>query len=250
MAGNDGFNFFGFQIKRKEPKETIKSFTPEVKDDGAVVVAAGGTFEAFVYCWTDHKTKKLYVGYHKGKPTHKYICSSKTFLSEYHTRPQDFTRQIIAYGTVEEMLKFETKILQSINARNDPLFYNLHNGDGNFKFKGHTEESKQNLRRKAIGRKHSQKSIEMMKTTKKGMYAGQKNPMFGKSHSDETKEKISRSRKNKYAGENNPMFGKQRPDLSERNKANRGKMWFNDGKHSKQFFEQEAPFGWNKGRLL
>ena len=48
MAGNDGFNFFGFQIKRKEPKETIKSFTPEVKDDGAVVVAAGGTFGQYI----------------------------------------------------------------------------------------------------------------------------------------------------------------------------------------------------------
>ena len=48
MAGNDGFNFFGFQIKRKEPKETIKSFTPEVKDDGAVVVAAGGAFGSYI----------------------------------------------------------------------------------------------------------------------------------------------------------------------------------------------------------
>ena len=33
--------------------------------------------EAFVYCWTDHKTNKLYVGVHKGSINDGYICSSK-----------------------------------------------------------------------------------------------------------------------------------------------------------------------------
>lgn len=27
--------------------------------------------EAFVYCWTDHKTNMLYVGYHKHKNINK-----------------------------------------------------------------------------------------------------------------------------------------------------------------------------------
>ena len=44
----NGWNLFGFSFKRKEEKETVKSFTPEVKDDGAVVVAAGGTFGTFI----------------------------------------------------------------------------------------------------------------------------------------------------------------------------------------------------------
>ena len=39
---------FGFEIKRRPEPESIKSFTPEVKDDGAVVVAAGGTYGTYV----------------------------------------------------------------------------------------------------------------------------------------------------------------------------------------------------------
>ena len=41
---------FGFSIERTKDKEKkeLKSFTPEVKDDGAVTVAAGGTFGTYV----------------------------------------------------------------------------------------------------------------------------------------------------------------------------------------------------------
>ncbi len=44
----NGWNLFGFTFKRREEKDPPKSFTPEVKDDGAVVVAAGGTFGTFI----------------------------------------------------------------------------------------------------------------------------------------------------------------------------------------------------------
>jgi hypothetical protein len=40
-------NLFGFEIKRKN-EEPIESFAPEIKDDGAVVVAAGGAYGTFV----------------------------------------------------------------------------------------------------------------------------------------------------------------------------------------------------------
>lgn len=39
---------FGFEIKRQAAKDSIKSFAPEIKDDGAVVVAAGGTYGTYV----------------------------------------------------------------------------------------------------------------------------------------------------------------------------------------------------------
>jgi hypothetical protein len=48
MSDNNGFNFFGFTIKRKDQKDSIRSFTPEVKDDGAVVVAAGGAYGSYI----------------------------------------------------------------------------------------------------------------------------------------------------------------------------------------------------------
>lgn len=42
------FNFFGWSVKRQPEPETVKSFTPEVKDDGAVVVQAGGSYNQYL----------------------------------------------------------------------------------------------------------------------------------------------------------------------------------------------------------
>lgn len=39
---------FGFEIRRRPQRDSIKSFAPEVKDDNAVVVAAGGTYGTYV----------------------------------------------------------------------------------------------------------------------------------------------------------------------------------------------------------
>jgi hypothetical protein len=88
--------------------------------------------ESFVYCWTDNKTGKLYIGSHKGDPMDGYICSSKLMLEEYNLRPEDFTRQIIAEGKTEDIRKLEYKILTSLNAADDENFYNKHNGFGSY----------------------------------------------------------------------------------------------------------------------
>lgn len=101
---------------------------------------------SFTYVWTDHKTNKLYVGVHKGETSDGYISSGKLFLSEYNSRPEDFTRQIISQGDYDDMISLETTILKSVNAAKDPLFYNGHNGDGNFYNKGHTEKTKTKLK--------------------------------------------------------------------------------------------------------
>lgn len=39
---------FGYEIKKRPIPDSVRSFTPEVKDDGAVVVAAGGTFGQYI----------------------------------------------------------------------------------------------------------------------------------------------------------------------------------------------------------
>lgn len=41
-------NLFGFEIRRKKDLDPLPSFTPEVKDDGAVVVAAGGSYGTYI----------------------------------------------------------------------------------------------------------------------------------------------------------------------------------------------------------
>lgn len=83
--------------------------------------------EAFVYCWTDHKTLKLYVGYHKGYVDDGYISSSKMLNKLYKERPHDFTRQIVAHGTAKDMVVLESKILKSVNAAKNDDYYNMNN---------------------------------------------------------------------------------------------------------------------------
>ena len=93
--------------------------------------------EAFVYCWKDKLTNKLYIGYHKGDQNDGYVCSSKVMLVEYNKRPQDFIRSIIATGSKKDMIELETIILQVWNAASNSEFYNLHNNTGrNFSLKG------------------------------------------------------------------------------------------------------------------
>ena len=154
--------------------------------------------EAFVYCWTDNITGKLYVGVHKGEIHDGYICSSKIFLSEYKKRPLDFTRQIIAIGTYKDMYSLETSILQTEDVINNDRYYNIAMNNGYFKNKGFplTEEHKNNIRKSAS--------------------KGENHPMFGKKHDEKTRKKMSNFRK-KYMADNNismakeshPMFGKK-----------------------------------------
>lgn len=159
----------------------------------------------FVYCWTDAKDGMLYVGVHKGFTEDGYVCSSKWMLEEYHKRPLDFSRQIIAEGDYEDMRALEMSILKSIDSKRDPKMYNMHNGSGNFYLKSHTEESKRKISLANVGRSREDLSKRNMqghsKETRKKISAnhadvsGIKNPMFGKSHAADTKDKISKARK-------------------------------------------------------
>jgi len=160
--------------------------------------------EAFVYCWTDHSTHKLYVGWHKGAPNDGYVCSSKVMLQEYKKRPQDFTREVLASGSSSDMLNFETKILTAANAAKDPMFYNMHNGNGKFVLKGHTDNARKKISQGKIGVPRpdlAERNRSEMNPARLGLCgrntSHDKNPMFGKSHSDISKEKISINRKGK-----------------------------------------------------
>lgn len=112
--------------------------------------------EAFVYCWTDHLTGKLYVGSHKGETTDGYICSSKHMMKEFQERPNNFTRQIIAEGCYDDIRKLESVILQTVNAKMDEQFYNRHNNRGDY-YRGSgftiTEEHKRKIGQSKVGKK-------------------------------------------------------------------------------------------------
>lgn len=143
--------------------------------------------DSFVYCWTDHKNKKLYVGVHKGSLTDGYICSSKNMKEQYNSRPEDFTRQIVAEGNYQDMVVLEAAILRSVNAKLNENFYNAHNGDGKFYNKGHTEETKKKL----SGLGHTEETRDKLRQLR----LNQTDPRLGKKHTVESKLKIGQGKK-------------------------------------------------------
>lgn len=106
---------------------------------------------AYVYKWTHIPTMKWYIGSRTSKNCHPmdgYICSSRIVKPMILENVDDWKREIIDTGNVEEMLLLETTILETFDAKNDPKSFNQHNGDGKFKNKGGvslTETHKMNL---------------------------------------------------------------------------------------------------------
>lgn len=158
----------------------------------------------------------LYVGTHKGSPADGYICSSKILLEEYKKRPEDFSREILAFGSYDEMIKFETAILKAANAAKDPGFYNMHNGDGRFYNKGHSEGTKAKL--KESRNKRTDKPREGKKLNEAGKIKASNS---AKKRAESEEGKIHLSRAGKLSAEkrkNDPNYKKH---LSEKSKD----MW-------------------------
>lgn len=162
-------------------------------------------YESFVYCWTDHKTGMLYVGSHKGTVDDGYVCSSKWMREQYATRPEDFTRHIVAHGSVADIRRLETAILLSVDAARDRSFYNKHNTVGSYYIKAHTEQTKRKIGESNRGRKrpdlsarnklgHSEETRAKIGSSREYL-RGTDNPGTGVPRSEETKAKIRRTKK-------------------------------------------------------
>jgi hypothetical protein len=158
--------------------------------------------EAFVYTWTNLDTNQLYIGSHKGTPDDGYVCSSKPMLEDYMKNRAVFSRQIVATGTFEDMRAFEQTLLETVDARRDPQFYNQHNGTGEFYLKRHTDDSRRKISESKKGIKRP--DLAEMNRARKGERRtldidrrGEKNSMFGKKHSEASIIKMSENRKGK-----------------------------------------------------
>lgn len=93
--------------------------------------------EAFVYRWRELSTNKWYVGYHKGTVDDGYTCSSEIVKPLIETDPSNWERKVLRFGSKEEMIKLERRILKSLNARTNTNSYNRSNGGhGGGKLKG------------------------------------------------------------------------------------------------------------------
>lgn len=167
--------------------------------------------EAFVYCWTDSKTNKLYVGSHVGSVDDGYVSSSRHFMAEYKQRPEDFSRQIIAHGNRDDVRSLESSILNSIDAASNRSFYNLHNNNGKFFVTDDSHKRSVITRKRKRLNWHSQETIHKIREAN-----------TGKKHTVESKKKMSALKK-----VNHPHRGKDGPT--------KNRKWFTDPINNKSY---------------
>ena len=145
---------------------------------------------AYLYKWTNTTNKKWYVGSRTKEGCHPddgYICSSK-IKSEILTEQKNWVREILAIGNSTYIRNLEANFLVLLDAKNDPLSYNKHNGDGKFTTAGKKDTTETRLKKSVA---HT------------GKHIGVNNNFYGKKHSIESIEKSKR------VGADNGMFGKK-----------------------------------------
>lgn len=194
----------------------------------------------------------MYIGVHKGTPDDGYVCSSKYMKEEYKSRPEDFFREILEYGTYSECQSKETELLKSVSAAKNPLYYNRHNGDGKlYAPEVMSEKTKQKIAASHKGRKKTEETKQRMSAAKRGTKLGP--------HTDEHRRKISQScgnmpleRKQKIA---DAMRGKAKPPRTQEHidkitAKKKNTIWINDGHTSRMIASIDVvPFGWQRGRI-
>jgi hypothetical protein len=183
---------------------------------------------AYVYKWTHIPTLKWYVGSRTATNCHPddgYICHSKDIKPLIVENSIEWSREIIATGTQQEMYELETTILSTLDAKNDPRSFNKHNNDGIFVSWGDKHPNKNSINAKKIsdsltGIPKSKESILKMSQSLKALGDNhpsrkqavkdskrQKMLSKGQSHHQKTPE-ARLIAKQRISGDKNPMFGK------------------------------------------
>jgi hypothetical protein len=153
---------------------------------------------AFVYCWSDYKTAKVYIGVHKGMIDDGYICSSKPMMAQYRERPTDFTRQIIATGTLNDCAVLEVAIIKQLlkdkgtcynRAAGKMIINDVHPMLGRSNKEGSKKASATVLRKMNEDPEYAR----ITKQNRSKGRLGKPSPRKGVKLSEETKQKISKN---------------------------------------------------------
>jgi len=181
---------------------------------------------AYLYKWTELTTRRWYIGSRTKQGCHPndgYICSSRTVKPLILEQRSNWHRELLCLGTPEYILALETRLLTAIDAKNDPLSYNQHNGDGKFTTtgmdpwnKGKTVPTNKPAWNRGLTKENSP-SVAKMATTKQGKAPGNK----GVPMSDEQKLKLSLI----ATGRPSPKKGKPgKPQTAEANEKRSEKL--------------------------
>ena len=156
---------------------------------------------AFLYKWTQLSSQKWYIGSRTRRNCHVndgYICSSKIVKPLICENPLDWRREILCIGNPEYIVALEARILSVLDAKHDPMSFNLHNGDGLFTFSGakHSVKTKEKLKSKVVSSETRKKlaskqlGVKLSETTKQKMSLARTGKKRGPM-SEETKKKLS-----------------------------------------------------------
>ena len=123
---------------------------------------------AYIYKWTNLITGKWYIGSRTKEGSHPddgYICSSKIVEPLVLNNPSEWSREILITGEPNTIIVKESEILTELDAKNDPMSYNMHNGDGSFSTAGIelTDAWKQKISQANRGKKRNAKQKENYK---------------------------------------------------------------------------------------
>ena len=161
----------------------------------------------YIYLNTDLKTGNQYVGKHhyhiEGQLDPNYHGSGVLWTKVLKKRPKELIKEeyIKTCYSEEEMNSDEQYYIKVFDTLY-PNGYNLTEG--------------------GEGCVASEETRKKISEAVKGLFVGEKNPMFGKHHSEETKKKMSKSLKGKPAPNKGiPMSDEQKKKLSE---SKKGKM--------------------------
>lgn len=131
--------------------------------------------KAYLYRWTHIPSNKWYVGSRTASGSHPndgYYCSSKHVKPLIMKNPGEWKREILAIGDPKYILTLEAKFLSTIDAKNDPMSFNMHNGDGKFTTAGTSWTDEQREKAKvsySLSRKGKQKSDAHKKSIAKSL---------------------------------------------------------------------------------
>lgn len=152
--------------------------------------------QAFVYRWTNIQTGQWYIGSRTAQGCHPddgYICSSRRLRPLIESNQSEWQREILCIGEPRDMLGLETRLLQQLDAKNDPLSLNQHNGDGRFTTAGVEPWNKG--KHSPIGKPSWNSGLKCPEHSEK--MKGRAAPNKGKPMSDEQKLKLSLALKGK-----------------------------------------------------